>query len=88
MSAVQHGEPAVSVRTPASSQASLHPVPALYVSTEQQVGLPVLHVVSYIPQCSSLSSCPLCCSRCAHKPVLYVCGSIPAPQIGSSVPFS
>ena len=86
MSAVQHDEPAVSVRTPASSQASHHPVPALEVSTEQQVGLPVLHVVSYISQCSSLSSSPaLILPMCpqAHS----LCLSIPAPQIGSSVPF-
>ena len=48
----------------------------------------VLHLVMEMFQCSSLHSSTLSFPHCAHKSVLYVCVSIAALQIGSSVPPS
>ena len=44
-------------------------------------------MVIYMFQCYSLNSFTLSFPHCDHKSVLYACVSIPALQIGSSVPF-
>ena len=57
-------------------------VPALYSDFPPAI----LHVAVYFCK-APLSVLPtLSLPRCVHKPVLYVCDSIPALQMGSSVP--
>ena len=72
------------------------PISPLSGITEHQAELPVLHssfplailhMVVYIFQCCSSISPTLSLPRCVHKSILYVCVSIPALQIGSSIPF-
>jgi len=49
----------------------------------------LLYMVMYMLQCYSQFAPPsLSFARCVHKSVLYVCVSIPALQVCSSVPFS
>ena len=81
---------------PLESPSNLTPIPALLVSTEHQAEAPVLyssfpltilHVVVYIYQCHAPNLSHLL-SPYSHiyKSVLYICISIPALQIGLSVP--
>ena len=48
--------------------------------------LSVSHMVMHMFQCCSLYSSPLAFPHCVHKSLLYVCISIAALKIGSSVP--
>ena len=56
-----------------------------YISTSHY--LSVLHMIVYICQCYFLNSSHPLLPRCIHKSNLNVCITIPALQIGSSVPF-
>ena len=82
-----------------SASPSPAPIPFLQVITEQQTGLPRL-LDSFSPA-SHLSTWQCICvlaafsvgpflsrPHCVHGSVLYICVSIPSPQIGSSIPFS
>ena len=82
--------------SPASWASSSTPISPLSGITEHQAELPVLHssfplailhMVVYIFQCCSSISPTLSLPRWVHKSILYVCVSIPALQIGSSIPF-
>ena len=81
------------------SWTSLPPIsiPPLEVITEHQAELLcyraasqwlfILHMVVYICPCYFLNSSSHSFPPCVHKFILYVCTSIPARQIVSSVPF-
>ena len=71
-------------------------IPSLWVISEHRAELPVLsssshwlsvlHMTVYICQSYNLFH-PPCPLLCVHISILYVCISIPAPQIGLSVSF-
>ena len=75
----------------------LSPVPSLEVATETQPS-PLWYTAASTSRLSctwwrvsdgaAVSICPiLCFPHCSHKSILYVCVSIAALQIGSSIPF-
>ena len=73
-----------------------HPIPPISVTTEHPADLPVpycrcplavLHMAVHIPQSRSINSSHLSSLTWAHTPVLFICVSILALKIGSSVPF-
>ena len=100
VSAVQQHEPAICIHILPLSWDSLQtPIPPTWVIKEQQAELPVPYtsfpLAIYFTHGSAYMSMLLfqfippspSYPTHVHKFILYVCISIPAPQIGSSIPF-